>query len=385
MEQSPARPDAQVAPPTQGTPETAQTTALTNQNPAQVLTGQIPAAAPVAPPVGSAQSQSPPASSPNFTFSAKDAGSRKLSFSLKWILIPVVLFLIIGGIGGGAFYFVSSKKSEIKTSVEEQIQNFSNLEATYTKVVNLIRDVPEAVPTAETQRLLGVSDTQEVLSGLVLGLEDDPAVVQNRQLTEYYRQGKANAGEISRLNGNLKKQFGSFPGGFLFPEPGNLFSDTEKFTINTIDLLNYLEAVNRLSLEVSTWGYEVGFLIGQAVELGPSEEIISSLDEKINELNKMKVNAAKIEASTLTPELQQEHSQLLEEFDTIKESFDKILASIKARDLPALLAALESLLFQAAAASETGQVESVSFWQNDLTILSVKDVKKDWQHYLEEF
>lgn len=334
------------------------------------------------------------------------------SISLATKIVLGALFIIVLvfslALAGVTFYYIPQEKSKLKDLTDEQVRNLTELEQKYSTILTTIKETAPPEEIGETE-LLGVQDSREATNAAVnrvpmlqrdsgswqhteqknvieikpevLGLEESFEITQARKLTELYGQGKKTVRKIDKLNTEVKYKSEFSYVHFTLPSSRALTAKTEQFADNTLALLTYLEESNKLGIELFTFGYEFGLTLNDAILREADETAINNLDRKINEIDTLKQKYISLDTSRLSGDLRAQHIDELQEFDRTKQVFNRLATSLQNKDAEDLIVNLQSLLLEAAAASESGKVVTVSFWQNNATIRAVQDLKSEWQAY----
>lgn len=307
-----------------------------------------------------------------------------------WLGLFFLLLLV--GAGALGYYFVTNQKKEVKDLAKKQVEDFKQLENKYGDIVKLIKE-SQNVEEQGSQKLLGLEteakeaspsteeDLKEEIQAQVLALEDDPSIALSRRLGELYRQAEGIAEEIGRTNDALVAKTSALPLNLILPTPKELTTKTADFSRQTTSLFGYLSAVNTLGIKISTLGYGIGMAINEAITREADDTSVKSLENKITELNGLRDEFLQIDTTQLSDKLRQEHYDSLKSFEETKKLFTDILDSLRQKDLNAIIKSFQSLLLQASSSSESSLVETLSFWQDDPTLRSVGDLKKEWQTY----
>lgn len=301
--------------------------------------------------------------------------------------------LLLVGAGALGYSAVTNQKKEVKDLAKKQVEDFKQLENKYSEIVKLIKE-SQNIEEPGSQQLLGLEaedeeasasmkeeDLKEKIQAQVLALEDDPGIALSRRVGELYRQAKNIAEEIGQTNKTLVAKTSALPLNLLLPTPKELTAKTADFSAQTASLFGYLGAINSLTIKMSTLGYEIGMAINESVIRGADDTSVKSLENKINELNALRDEFLQIETTQLSDKLRQEHYDSLKEFEATKKLFTDILDSLRQKDLNAIVKSFQSLLLQASSSGESSLVETLSFWQDDPTLRSVGDLKKEWQTF----
>lgn len=332
-------------------------------------------------------------------------GSLALKIVLATLLIIVIIFSL--ALGGITFYYIPQEKAKLKDLALQQVHNFTELEQTYSTILATIKEDAPLEDTGQTN-LLGTQDSREATSAAVnrdrrtsvsgswqhtkkenvieikpqvLGLEESFEITQARKLTELYEQSKKSVRKISELNTEIKYKSEFSYVHFTLPDSSTLTEKTQQFADNSLSLLTYLIENNKLGIELFTLGYEFGLSLNDAILRGADETAIKNLDEKISEIDSLKQKYISLDTSKLSSDLKTQHVEGMKEFTKTKDLFNRLTSSLRNKDAEDLVVNLQSLLFEAAAASESGKVVTVSFWQNNETIRAVQDLKNEWQAY----
>lgn len=307
-----------------------------------------------------------------------------------WLGLFFLLLLI--GVGALGYIFITNQKKEVKDLAKKQVEDLKQLENKYSDIVKLIKESQNV--EEQGQQLLGLEtedeeasssaneeDLKEKIQAQVLALEDDPGIALSRRVGELYREAKTIAEEIGQTNDTLIAKTSALPLNLFLPTPKGLTTKTADFSEQTTSLLGYLDDLNRLEIKISTLGYEIGMAINEALVRGADDTSVKSLENKINELNSLRDEFLKIDTAQISEKLRQEHYDSLNSFEETKKLFTDILDSFRQKNLDAIVKSFQSLLLQATSSTESSLVEILSFWQDDPTIRSVGDLKKEWQTY----
>jgi len=407
-----------------------------NQGPAQQAAPSVPpqAVKPAAPPLAdkaaqtqpvskpapNPQPETPPPSPPTFSPEVKTSSSG----SKKWIFIVLVFVLIFAGVCGGAYFYITRHKEKVGGLTKKQIDKFSKLEKLYGDILKEVRkSTKEEEKSVDLLRALGnkegesatakginllvkklegdkdleagfdninslpvlmAEDKQENFEA-VLGLEDSEEIAQLRKLIEYYRAGVVTANEIGNLNLEVKNEYKMPLAGLYLPKNSDLFNKTDKFSKDTTTLLVYLDEVNKVLLNYFTYMFELGVVFQEAIAQRGHSLAVEKLQTKINELDEIKGQYLAINTSGLSNELIKEHSEGLISFTEVKGMFNDLLSALKRKDVGSLVRIARSMTVEGATAGESSVVDTVSFWQNNPTVRSTQDLKREWQELSKNF
>jgi len=375
-----------------GTPSSPQSQQAQPQQPTQQPPSPPPPyqAPPPAPPPPQ-ETETPPVSEP-----ISEGFTIETPRSKLWIYIPLGVFFLLLLIGGSVFFF-KKQKDELKNLTNTQIVKIKSLQTTYNQIITTIKEVPEEESPSTTQhQLLGAKTSLEetglegTLTGpiesvqeKVLGLEDTPMMQQLRKLGELYREGKKTAREIDSQNFNIGLKINSIPLNLFFAKNKPLINSTEAYAQEARDFLNYLDQENTISVKAITLGFEIGVTIEESILRGADAQSIQKIEDKRDEYSRLIADYRATDTSTLTQDLREEHIKEGAKAQKDIRLIDNIISSLKNKDIAALEKSLQSLIIEAIAASETGLVETVTFWQKNPTVRGIEEMIEDWEDFQE--
>lgn len=334
--------------------------------------------------------ETPPVSEPiseDFTVEPETPTSK------LWLYILLGVFFVLLLIGGSVVFF-KKQKNELKDLTNAQVEKIESIQTTYNQIITTIKEAPEEEPSATQHQLLGAKTSLEEagLAGTseefdeekVLGLEDSPEMIRLRKLGELYREGKQAAREMDSQNFNIGLKINSIPLNLFFAKNKTLIDRTETYAQEARDFLDYLDQENTISVKAITLGFEIGVAIEESILRGADDQSIQKLEEKRDDYSKLVADYRAIDTSTLTTDLREEHIREGAKAQEDIELINDIINSLKAKDIAALERSLQSLIIEAVVASETGLVETVSFWQKNPTARGIEEIKEDWEEFQEE-
>lgn len=311
--------------------------------------------------------------------------------SKLWIYILLTIFFLAILIGGSVFFFWK-QKNDLKDLTQVEISKIKSLQTTYNQIITVIRETPEEKSSTTQNQLLGAktsleetglegTETESIESAQekVLGLEDSPEMKQLRELGELYREGKKTANEIDSNGFNIGLKIYSFPFNFFFSKNKPLIDKTEAYAEEATNFLDYLDKENSISIRAITVGFEIGIAFEEAILRGADDLSVENYEDKIKELERLINDYRRIDTSKLTEDLREEHRKEAARANNEIEVFYELLNGFRDKDIEALERGLQSLMLDIVTTSETGLVETVTFWQKNPTVRGIEGLEEDWE------
>lgn len=298
-----------------------------------------------------------------------------------FLKVFIIILILFGLATAGVFFKYSLEKSNLEKASEEQITSIKNLQLKYDEIV---KQYQNRTQEEEKEEVSVLGETSMSIEEQILGLEDSPQIQASRKIVELYRDSESIVDNINSKNQQIEKLANSSI--VLKVIKGNLSpptQETDDFYKETKPLLTYLRELESFSIKMSTWGYALGTAINEAVLRGADDISVNKLEEAINQAAEMKEEAQKIDTSQLPADMQQDHKEFVDTFDTQLTVFNEIHAALKSKNVTELQKSLISLLSEGTAGVEAGTTSYVSFWQEDETIRSVESLEVKWEEFKE--
>lgn len=297
------------------------------------------------------------------------------------LAIPLIgIILLLSGLGGGSYVYAQKQKQEIKGLAKEEVKNLASLEDKYRKIVDAYK---ESQKDEEKIQSTGLKMALAGREKNVLGLEDSPAIALKRQLNELYRDSKSAVSDIKNANGQVAKKLKN-PIVMVFVDRSAPSDETDKFINETENLLNFLEKDNNLSVKATTYGYDLGISLAQAILNYGELSSVERLEEKIKDLDELEKEFDEIDQSTIPVDLKADYLKSIEEYKSFKKAVVGLAEALKKQDFGSVQRIASELDTDTAVSQEKEFVKLMSFWQNNTTIRAVEGVKKKWEEYAQK-
>lgn len=323
-------------------------------------------------------------------------GERGGGFKVKFFIIGILVLLILAVIGGGVYFYVREQREKVKDLAKKQLVEFEKLDTLYSEVLDLIKGEEKEKKNADLLRALEGEEDKERFDALalgnegnelksVLGLEESEEIVYLRKEVELFRKGVVISNKIGDISLEVKEKYEAPLAGLYLPKDDGLIEKTTKISKDLSNLFLYLEKLDKVLIDYFSYIFELGVLLNETITQGGHEIMTTRLEEKINEMDEIKGRYMAIDTSSLSEELKKEHTDSLLTFDKVKEEFVSLLNAIKRKDAESLVRIARQMMVEGKAASEKGEVDSVSFWENNATIRSGKELKREWKALYKSF
>jgi hypothetical protein len=297
------------------------------------------------------------------------------------IALIIILLCVLGIVGFGYMRYSSltESKSQLQEEIATQITNLENLENHYDDILVFLKNSNSGVDAYEEDSSVRGVTVSSSNNNEVLGLEDSDLMVEAREESELYKEGLTFVENIKDHNEVVSSIASAY-----FSDVVSPVEDTETFIENSEALLEYLHSYTRLSIEAITVGAEIGDSILFVLDSEASEESIKGLKTTLETLQSLKTRAEDIDTSKIDSELQENHQEFIDAFESETKIFFDILEALENEDFESFIDYILLLSSSSESASDISKSKFITFWEEDEVINSVGDIKALWEDYSSE-
>jgi hypothetical protein len=334
--------------------------------------------------------------------------SKKLSFLIVTTIIIVVLALSIVGV----IWKINQTKESIRAITEKQIDELVNLDKTYQSIgklvygndslpgdaqnVDLLNAIKDSVADKNSLNFGGktASDSatseestdndgqDELDKEMVLGIEDDLGITQNRKLSQRYKDAIVRLDNIGKNAKTIEDSFKSNIFALFVTKPDkDLFKDTKSFVDRSKPLMAYLDSSNTMQINGTLLGYKIGLALQELILRSADDESVQKYEEKLKEIDGLYRQSNGMDISELPEELQIQHKEELDSYSSSVAVFYELLHAAREKDIERFYSAIQSLSLQGASQVGESQIKFTNFWQNNITINATDRLIEKWSEY----
>jgi hypothetical protein len=302
----------------------------------------------------------------------------------KTVLFVVALILVLlTGVGGGGWYYLSTQKDLVKTESSKQAESLGKVNERIQAVTTIYQQLGEQ-KSEQPVRVLGAQTPannrqQDILqkSQQVLGIEDSETLQKSRDIIEIITQSEE---ELKKLNSGLNR-ISSIGGLSLFSQMNNLelpISQTQTFHTQITPILEVIKSAEQIGIEAHKTGYDLGASLAIALQRA-DEDSIKKLEEKISALDALVSQEAALSQKDIPTELKSILQATNAQSVQVVSGFRDLPAIIRRRDVLALQKAITDMQVNTVVESEKIKVDFVSFLRNNETIRSAATLQDQWR------
>lgn len=369
------------------TPSSPPATQLKPEN--QILAKEPPTLVPRTPPTSQYSPAQPSAPKLTLTQASSTLETQEMTDQEKspivltgggkgWLFALLGTLILIAVSTGLFFYHLNNQKNALKDLINKQTDNFSRLETIYADVAKAFKESGGERKDSPSTDLLKAPSSPNVL-----GLEEDPTIIQLRKLGDLYKQGAKQTEEIVAFANQIEEKTQAIPLNLFLPKSEELFPQTKEFTDSNRLLFNYLEKENELGLKNYTAFFEIDVAFDNIWITGVTESSLKFLEEKLKSIDEMQKKYSALETSSLPSEIRQMHLKALEDFPKVKTAFQGFYEALRSGDRQMAAIALYNLYMlylESVTGSEIARVEIISFWEGREKE-SVQEIKSQWEDF----